>query len=79
VRASNAVDDPVSELAPGIFSVLVGKTLGMFTLAIVESVSRGILTVAVGEALGMLILVSVGPVLLSMSSPQCAKTSKALS
>lgn len=62
MKANNAVDDPVSELAPGIFSVLVGKTLGMFTLAIVESVSRVILTVAVGEALGMLILVSVGPV-----------------
>ena len=60
MKANNVVDDLVSELALGIFSVLVGKTLGMFTLAIVESVSRVILTVAVGEALGMLI--SVGPV-----------------
>lgn len=62
MKANNVVDDTVSELAPGIFSVLVGETLGMFTLATVESVSRGILSVAVGEALGMLILVSVGPV-----------------
>ena len=62
MKANNVVDDPVSELVPGIFSVLVGKTLGMFTLAVVESVPPGILTVAVGEALGMLTLVSVGPV-----------------
>lgn len=63
VTASSVVDDPVSEMAPGISSVAVGVALGgMLTLVTVGPVARGISSVAVGEALGMLTLVTVRPV-----------------
>ena len=62
MTAENVADDPISELAAGILSDVVGEAIAMLTLVTVESVSRVILSVAVGEALGMSILVTVGPV-----------------
>lgn len=62
MTAENVVDDPVSELAAGILSDVVGEALAMLTLVAVECATRGISSVVVGEALGMLILVTVGPV-----------------
>ena len=61
VTANSVVDGPVSELAPGIFSVAVGEALGMLTLVTIGAVERGISIVDSGEGLRML-LVTVGPV-----------------